>query len=171
MFSKSGIIYSFFRRPKLTHHLMSLHKVEDLSQLSKNIQAIILHTIRFFLNNFYLSSKFRETKRLKDRRDSNRAMNYNSHYNTVIFVDCEGLTPQSDAGLTDKAPPSSAACCRNRTPADGLQTQQQTCPIDFLHFLAPNMSQHGQQHSILLLSYSERQLSPMSPLRSLCGTL
>lgn len=70
-------------------------------------------------------------------------MNYSSLYNTVIFVDCEGLSPRSDAGLTDKAPPSSAACCRNRTPADGLETQQQTSPIDFLHFwllTCPNMA-------------------------------
>lgn len=61
-------------------------------------------------------------------------MNNSSQYNTVIFVDCGGLTPQSDAGLTDKAPPSSAACCRNRTPVDSLETQQQTSPIDLLHF-------------------------------------
>lgn len=60
-------------------------------------------------------------------------MNY-SVQNTVIFVDCAGLTLWSDAGLADKAPPSSAACGRNRTPVDGLETQQQTSLIDFPHF-------------------------------------
>lgn len=99
------------------------------------------------IHPLHCTNRLRETKRLKDSRGSNREMNYSRHYNTVIFVDCEGLSPRSDAGLTDKAPPSSAACSRNRTPADGLETQQQTCPIDLLHFLAPNMSQHGQQCS------------------------
>lgn len=61
-------------------------------------------------------------------------MNYSRQNHTVIFVDCEGLTLQSDAGLTERAPPSSAACCRNKTPSDGLETQEQTSPTDFPHF-------------------------------------
>lgn len=74
------------------------------------------------------------TKRFKGSRGRSREMNYSRQNNTVIFVDCEGLTLQSDAGLTDTAPPSSAACCRNKTPSDGLETQEQTSPIDFPHF-------------------------------------
>lgn len=64
-------------------------------------------------------------------------VNCSSQRRSVIFVDCAGLTPQSDAGLTDKAPPSSAACCRNRTPVDSLETQQQTSPRDFIHICLP----------------------------------
>lgn len=33
-----------------------------------------------------------------------------------------------------KLPPSSAACCRNRTPIDSLDTQPQTGPVDLLRF-------------------------------------
>lgn len=34
-------------------------------------------------------------------------------------------------------PPLSAACCRNRTPADGLASPWQTGPVDFPRFWSP----------------------------------
>lgn len=122
IFSKSDI-YSFFSRV-YTHEF--LHSSWPVLQLLMKILAIFRCTIH--------PLHCTETQQDSQTAEAVTEMNYSSQNNTVIFVDCEGLTPPSDAGLTDKAPPSSAACCRNRTPADGLETQQQTSPIDFLHF-------------------------------------
>lgn len=121
-FSKSDI-YSFFSRV-YTHEF--LHSSWPVLRLLMKILAIFRCTIH--------PLHCTETQQDSQTAEAVTEMNYSSQNNTVIFVDCEGLTPPSDAGLTDKAPPSSAACCRNRTPADGLETQQQTSPIDFLHF-------------------------------------
>lgn len=142
MFLKVNLLQLFPGRPSSNPraaeniHLMSERTIQDLFYCEYS---------GFYLAYYHVivQTDSQRQRGLKDDRGSNTQMNYSSHNNTVIFVDCEGLTGRSDAALTDKAPPSSAACCRNRTPVDGLETQPQTSPIDFPHFLAPNTSQHG----------------------------
>lgn len=87
---KTGI-YSFFPRPKRHDGVTKPAATETFDE--------------FFYNFIHLHCQKNTHWETKGVKSCNSELNYSSQNNTVIFVDCEGLTPRSDAGLTDKSSP------------------------------------------------------------------
>lgn len=63
---------------------------------------------------------------------------------TVIFLDCAGLTPRTEAGLTDKSSLIIHSLLQKQDTSRQLRDQTADECHRFPSFLAPDMSQHGQ---------------------------